>query len=91
MITNQALATALNGLVVLAADRKKVSSVTFQEDLVLAMGNIADELTERGIELKTITIRNPEHKGGSWDVPFLEEGNLSDGISRIINVPGLIP
>lgn len=90
MITNQALATALNGLVVLAADRKKVRSVTLQEELILALVKIADELSERGIELKTIRIGNPEDKRGSWEVPILEEGNLSAGISRVIDVPSLI-
>ncbi len=91
MISNQTLATTLNALAVLAADRKKVKSVEFQENLIEAISDIGDELNDRGIELRTIKIRHPRDKHSSWTVPFVEEGNLDEGISKVIDVPSLIP
>lgn len=90
MISNQTLVNALNSIVILAADRKKVRSSDFQEKLIAAASEIAAVLDLEGADLRMVQIRDPESKTATWEVPFVFGSGTMEDVKFFIDVPALL-
>lgn len=91
MISGQDLATALNAVLVLAGDRRKVKSSRLQEKLIEAAEALGNELAQRGAEMDFVEIPDAENKRAIWTLPMAAgAGEMPERPFLIINVKSLI-